>query len=160
FGLAKLTEKKREAVNSSSPRSRKFRTGAGMVLGTVGYMAPEQARGERVDPRTDIFSLGVVIYEMIAGPGPFAAPTMADTIAAILGTEAVPLGQLASDIPVALERIVDKSLRKSREDRYQSAGQLLVELKNLRLELEVDRRRHSFEPGIDKSESLQVADLI
>ncbi|HEV8482786.1 MAG TPA: serine/threonine-protein kinase [Blastocatellia bacterium] len=156
FGLAKFVDKERDAVEEQASGG-KFRTAKGLVLGTVGYLAPEQARGERVDARTDIFGLGVVLYEMIAGRGPFATPTMADTIAAILGGEPVPLRQLAGDIPAALERIVEKALMKSREDRYQSANEILVELKNLSLELEVDKRRHILESGVDNPENYQAA---
>jgi hypothetical protein len=107
------------------------------VLGTAGYMSPEQARGQRVDARTDIFSLGVMLYEMIAGRGPFVAPTTADTIVAILSMEATPLRRMISDIPIEFDRIVAKALAKARSARYQSAEEMLKDLKDLSLELEV-----------------------
>jgi serine/threonine protein kinase len=151
FGLAKLADKEIDAVSEQASGPARFRTAKGLVLGTVGYMAPEQARGEAVDASTDIFSLGVVLYEMIGGRGPFSAATMADTIAAILGREPTPLRQLAVDVPVVLERIIEKALMKSRKDRYQSASELLVELKNLSLELQLHEHRYRREPGIDKA---------
>jgi serine/threonine protein kinase len=136
FGLAKLADKegKRERPD---PAAGRFSTTAGLVLGTAGYMSPEQARGQRVDARTDIFSLGVVLYEMINGCGPFAAPTRADTIVAILAYEAVSLRQAVPDIPAELDRIVAKALAKTGEARYQSATQMLSDLKSLSLELEL-----------------------
>ena len=137
FGLAKLADNELRRDGEDRLAAKRFSTAAGIVLGTTGYMSPEQARGERVDARTDIFSLGVLLYEMIAGRGPFAAPTMADTIAAILAREPTPLRQLAPTVPAALERIVSKALTKLREGRYQSAMELLVDLKNLNLELEL-----------------------
>jgi hypothetical protein len=137
FGLAKLTDNERNVATTEKPGAKKFSTAAGIVLGTAGYMSPEQCRGQRVDARTDIFSLAVVLYEMIAGRGPFAATTMADTIAAILGKEPAPLRQVAVGIPTALERIVTKALTKAREGRYQSVEEMLADLKSLSLELEL-----------------------
>ncbi len=136
FGLAKLADKEGKK-EPATPVADKFTTTAGLVLGTAGYMSPEQARGQRVDARTDIFSLGVLLYEMINGYGPFAAPTRADTIVAILAYEAVSLRHSQPDIPAELDRIVAKALAKAREARYQSAKEMLTDLKNLSLELEV-----------------------
>ncbi len=137
FGLAKLIDNDRSTAATDDAGPKKFTTAAGLVLGTAGYMSPEQCRGLRVDARTDIFSLGVVLYEMIAGRGPFNAATMADTIASILEKEPAPLRELASDVPIALERIVRKALTKARDDRYQSAQDMLADLKSLSIELEV-----------------------
>jgi serine/threonine protein kinase len=137
FGLAKLTDDERSVATIEKTGAKKFSTAAGIVLGTAGYMSPEQCRGQRVDARTDIFSLGVVLYEMIAGRGPFAAATMADTVAAILGKEPAQLRQVVPGIPTALERIVTKALTKAREGRYQSVQEMLADLKSLSLELEV-----------------------
>jgi len=137
FGLAKLIDNDRSTAATDDAGPKKFSTAAGLVLGTAGYMSPEQCRGLRVDARTDIFSLGVVLYEMIAGRGPFNAATMADTIASILEKEPAPLRELASDIPIALERIVRKALTKACDDRYQSAQDMLADLKRLSIELEV-----------------------
>jgi serine/threonine protein kinase len=137
FGLAKLADKEPGDTSSEKTGAKKFSTTAGVVLGTASYMSPEQARGQRVDARTDIFSLGVMLYEMIAGRGPFVAPTTADTIVAILSMEATPLRRMVSDIPIESDRIVAKALAKARSARYQSAEEMLKALKDLSLELEV-----------------------
>ena len=91
------------------------RTGSGFVLGTAGYMSPEQARGLVVDNRSDIFSLGAVMYEMLARRKPFEGETPSDTLAAILKTEPTPLQHIVPQLPSELVRIVNKSLRKDRE---------------------------------------------
>ncbi|HEY7911113.1 MAG TPA: serine/threonine-protein kinase [Blastocatellia bacterium] len=137
FGLAKLTDNEPPDSGDAKTGAKKVSTTAGIVLGTAGYMSPEQARGQRVDARTDIFSLGVMLYEMIAGRGPFVAPTTADTIVAILSMEATPLRRMISDIPIEFDRIVAKALAKARSARYQSAEEMLKDLKDLSLELEV-----------------------
>ncbi len=103
-----------------------------MVMGTVSYMSPEQARGQKVDHRTDIFGLGVALYEMIAGRRPFEGATMSDVIAALLTTEAPPLSEHRAEAPPELEQIVRKCLAKDREARYQSAEELMADLKMLR----------------------------
>src|SRR5262249_38107257 len=102
------------------------------VMGTASYMSPEQARGQKVDHRADIFSLGVMLYEMIAGRRPFEGATTNDVIAALLTAEPPPLRSLTSQAPAALERITEKCLAKDREARYQSAKELIAELKSLR----------------------------
>ncbi len=112
-------------------------TTPGIVMGTASYMSPEQARGLKVDSRTDVFSLGVVLYEMAAGRRPFEGATMMDVLAAILDREPAPLIQHSPSVPADLQRIVNLALRKELEDRYQTSGDLLVELKTLRLNLEI-----------------------
>ena len=107
-------------------------------MGTINYMSPEQARGLEVDARTDIFSLGVVLYETLAGAKPFMGATTADVIVAILDKEPPPLSQSAREAPKELERIVDRALRKDREDRYQTIQGMLSDLKNLKQELEME----------------------
>jgi eukaryotic-like serine/threonine-protein kinase len=116
------------------------RTMPGTVIGTVAYMSPEQARGLEVDARTDIWSLGVVMYEMIARRRPFTGATCADALAAILQQEAPPFEPSASQAHAALQRIATKALSKERDERYQSAKELGAELKDLkrRLELQID----------------------
>src|SRR5262249_49870146 len=111
-------------------------TESGVVMGTASYMSPEQARGLKVDHRTDIFSLGVMLYEMIAGRRPFEGATTIDVIAAILDKEPVALAHHLPRAPGELERIVSNALRKEREDRYQAIKEMLVDLKELKRELE------------------------
>ncbi len=165
FGLAKLTGNERNLDTPDKTGAEKFSTAAGILLGTAGYMSPEQCRGQRVDARTDVFSLGVVLYEMIAGRGPFAEASMADTVAAILGSDPAGLRQVAPGIPAALERIVMKALTKAREDRYQSAEEMLAELKTLSLELEMAstmRRggRLDIEGELNQTEDNQTAEYL
>ncbi len=134
FGLAKLSEP------TSSPEAQTrafFQTNPGTVMGTVTYMSPEQTRGSETDARTDLWSLGVVLYEMLTGKPPFAGQTTNDAIAAILTGELPPLAQYVADIPAELQRIVRKSLEKKRDDRYQTARDLMTDIKTLRRELDL-----------------------
>jgi serine/threonine-protein kinase len=136
FGLAKLAEPPTANVDSEAPTVATMDTKMGAVMGTVQYMSPEQARGLKVDPRTDIFSLGIMLYEMLAGRAPFAGETTADIISVLLQKEPQPLSTLAPDAPAELQNIVSKALRKDRDERYQTAKSLLVDLKTLEQELE------------------------
>src|SRR5262249_44171175 len=129
FGLAKLAEPK--AAESAAPTLPRVATEPGMIMGTVDYMSPEQARGLATDAGTDIWSLGVVIYEMVAGRRPFDAETASDVIASILQKEPVPLAHCSPGVPDELERIVGKALRKDKEERYQDVKDLTVDLKGL-----------------------------
>lgn len=141
FGLAKLAEHPRPLNHGSQAETATYHsTTPGLVMGTVNYMSPEQARGLDVDARTDIFSCGVLLYEMLAGRTPFASATHADTIAAILQQEPVPLAQLMPGLPAELQRIVSKMLRKDRDDRYQTAKDLSLDLKELRDELQLQAK--------------------
>lgn len=142
FGLAKLTEQP-GASDTGALTFGKVDTDPGTVMGTASYMSPEQARGQTVDSRTDIFSLGVVMYEMIAGRAPFEGETTSDVIASILKTEPPPLAHYSGNAPDALERLVAKTLRKDREERYQTAKELLTDLKKLkqRLDFEAQEQR-------------------
>ncbi|MEK6284837.1 MAG: protein kinase [Acidobacteriota bacterium] len=139
FGLAKLTERQSRS-GSESTTVVDVDTTPGLVLGTVSYMSPEQARGLKVDARSDNFSLGVVIYEMVAGRCPSEGATPSDVIAAILQNEPLPLARFAQNVPAELERIVAKALCKDREERYQTVSELSVDLKSLKQELEVEAR--------------------
>ncbi|MGH9843985.1 MAG: FlgO family outer membrane protein [Blastocatellia bacterium] len=136
FGLAKLTERYVPETNSEARTAAMLDTDPGMVLGTATYMSPEQARGLRVDGRTDIFSLGVVLYEMVAGRTPFEGHTAADLIGQVLNHEPRPLSSHTGGVPIELQRIVSKTLRKDREERYQTIKDLLLDLKSLKRELE------------------------
>jgi eukaryotic-like serine/threonine-protein kinase len=134
FGLAKLTEQKpKDEVLSEDTTKGLVKTNPGMVMGTVSYMSPEQARGKETDARTDIWSLGVVLYEMLSGKVPFMGETINHTIVSILEKE--PL--LLENIPDELQRIVRKALTKDKEMRYQTARDLLIDLKNLRRSLDI-----------------------
>src|SRR5215510_5166138 len=140
FGLAKLTEQTSSAfVDSEAPTTAQLRTEPGTVMGTTIYMSPEQARALPLDARTDIFSLGVLVYEMVAGRLPFGGSNTIDILASILSdTEPPPLARYNDDAPVELERIVKKTLAKDREERYQSAKELLIDLRQLKKRQEVD----------------------
>src|SRR5438105_5659640 len=108
FGLAKLTEPRTANVDTEAATVARVDTKMGTVMGTAQYMSPEQARGFKVDARTDIFSLGVVLYEVLAGRPPFTGETTADIISVLLQKEPQPLSTLASDVPVELQHIVSK----------------------------------------------------
>ncbi|HVS82218.1 MAG TPA: serine/threonine-protein kinase [Pyrinomonadaceae bacterium] len=139
FGLAKLTERlPPDSVDAEAATKALVHTEPGVVLGTVAYMSPEQARGMAVDARTDIFSLGVVIYEMVAGQAPFGGATRSDLIVALLERDPPPLARFTAEAPAELERLVMKTLAKDREERYQTAKDLLIDLKGLKQKLVVD----------------------
>ena len=112
FGLVKLTEVSTTTTDTEAPTRALVNTDAGTVMGTVTYMSPEQARGKTVDERTDIWSLGVMLYEMTTGIVPFGGETSADVIAAIVKTDPPLVSRLAPDIPAKLEEIVAKALEK------------------------------------------------
>jgi serine/threonine-protein kinase len=131
FGLAKLVEKENQPFIGFEDSARN-QTAQGIILGTVNYMSPEQAKGEWVDERTDIFSFGVVLYEMIAGKTPFAAASTSETLANLINTKPQPLSLFSAGVPDELNRIVDKTLRKNTDQRYQAMKDLLTDLKNLR----------------------------
>ena len=136
FGLAKLSEPGAVATGSSGtedPTRIQVNTNPGVVMGTVSYMSPEQARGNPTDARTDIWSLGVVLYEMLARKVPFTGDTTSHTIVSILEKEPLAL----ENVPAELQRIVRKALTKDLDMRYQSARDLLIDLKNLRRDLDI-----------------------
>jgi serine/threonine protein kinase/TolB-like protein/Tfp pilus assembly protein PilF len=133
FGLAKLTEQRTSAGPNALTLAQ---TGPGIVIGTVTYMSPEQARGLRVDERTDIFSFGIVLYEMIAGRAPFGGPTPSDVIVAILDREPQPLAYHLPNASPEMQRIVSKALAKDRDERYQSVKEMIADLRSLKRGLE------------------------
>jgi serine/threonine protein kinase/tetratricopeptide (TPR) repeat protein len=141
FGLAKLLESRRggEAPPGSAAPTDKLTTSAGSTLGTVAYMSPEQARGEEVDARTDLFSFGVVLYEMAAGQAPFSGTTSATVFDAILNRTPPPPSELNRRLPDALVQIIDKLLEKDRRLRYQSATELRADLQRLKREIDSGR---------------------
>src|SRR6266850_244449 len=156
FGLAKLTEQ--EATNVAATPGARVKTDTGVVMGTSSYMSPEQARGLPVDARTDIWSLGVVIYEMVTGRPPFEGATTSDVIVSILEREPPPLAQPSSEAPAELQRIISKTLHKDREGRYQAAKDLMIDLKSLKQDLELEAKlEHSLQPGSSGRERLRTS---
>lgn len=136
FGLARVNEKTKLSYAPDAPTVEDIETNPGTVMGTAHYMSPEQARGQKVDARSDIFSLGVVLYEMLAGQKPFTGETMSDVLAAILRAEPAPLSNSVSSLPPELDRCITKALCKSCSARYQTISEMLGELKRLRQRLE------------------------
>ncbi len=151
FGLAKLTLPPAPDIDAEAPTEALVRTNPGVVMGTVSYMSPEQARGLAVDARTDIWSLGVVLYELVAGRVPFAGGTTSDVIVSLLDREPAPLSRHSPEVPVELQRIVGKSLCKDREGRYQVVKDLLIDLKSLRDELAFEAKLERSAPPDVKS---------
>lgn len=136
FGLAKLTQQQSSATDTEAPTVTNLTTDPGTMMGTVNYMSPEQARGLDVDERTDIFSLSILIYEMIAGKRPFEGETTSDVIASLLTKEPAPIVSHDNEVPAELERIVGKCLEKDCDNRYRSAQELLEDLEHLRRDLD------------------------
>lgn len=147
FGLAKLIQSHNEIEGLSQlstallPSSSATETAPGVVMGTVSYMSPEQARGETLDPRTDIFSLGVVLYEMVTATRPFTGNSAIDTLHAILNVNPKPITELSSQAPPQLEDILEKALAKDRIDRYQHAGDFELDLRRLKNALQSNSLR-------------------
>jgi serine/threonine protein kinase/Tfp pilus assembly protein PilF len=138
FGIAKLTEQRLVSDDHTIETTAVLQTRPGLVLGTTRYMSPEQARGQKVDARTDIWSLGVVLYEMVGGSPPFRGETPSDCIASILTSEPPPLSGVLQDIPLKLESILEKALRKNSDERYQTITEMLADLRILKGELEAE----------------------
>ena len=130
FGLAKMVSAKVQTVDDRTARLG-LETAPGVILGTVAYMSPEQARGLEVDSRSDLFSLGVLLYEMLTGKQPFDGATTGDLLVSILSREPEPLARIAPDIPAEMQWVVSKALRKDKTLRYQTARDLIVDLKNV-----------------------------
>src|SRR6185437_7869946 len=135
FGLAKLTDRDMTNADPEAVTIPIAETNPGAIMGTTGYMSPEQALGETIDERTDVFSLGVVLYEMIAARPPFQGKTESHTRVSIIDHDHVPLVQHVSNVPRQLERIVSKALAKDRFKRYQTITDLKLDLEQLRDEL-------------------------
>jgi eukaryotic-like serine/threonine-protein kinase len=150
FGIAKLAE---QEVPVTTPRDEALlliETNLGSILGTVRYMSPEQAYGAPVDKGTDIWSLGAVLYEMVTGHAPFTGETPAEAMSSILEKEPPPLTSYITHTPAELQQIISKTLRKEREERYQSAHELLEALQNLRhkMEFKAELKRSTAAPKL------------
>ena len=136
FGIAKLAEQEVPVAIPTDEALLLVETNLGSILGTVRYMSPEQARGAAIDQGTDIWSLGVVLYEMVTGHAPFTGETPRETMLSVLETEPPPLRSYVSQVPNELQQIINKALRKDRTERYQSANELLEALQSLRRGME------------------------
>ena len=147
FGLAKLTENQdTSSAGSEAPTMALVHTEPGAVLGTVAYMSPEQAAGREVDARSDIWSLGIVLYEMLTSRVPFAGASKSHIIVAIIDREPMPVSKLAPNVPEALEWIVSEALMKDPEERCQTAKELLGKLKRLKQRTETGDSQMSSPP--------------
>ncbi|HUL35440.1 MAG TPA: protein kinase [Candidatus Eisenbacteria bacterium] len=163
FGLAKLAGQRQQIAESASQASLQTRThfldegslltSPGSSVGTVAYMSPEQARGQELDARSDLFSLGVVLYEMATGTVPFSGSTVALIFDGILHTDAAPATKLNSRLPFAIENIFCKALEKDAELRYQTAAEFRADLKRLRRDIDSSRRP----AAAAKSESASIS---
>lgn len=138
FGVAKLADEA-GSTGANGSNGAPIRTTDGLIIGTVNYMSPEQARGHSVDSRTDIWSLGVVLYEMVTGRQPFAGDTISDVLSLVLQKEPLALTTISSGVPERLDEIVSRALAKDREERYQTIKDLALDIKRLRQKLEIER---------------------
>ena len=166
FGLAKLIENKEVSLDAEAETRALVKTNPGVVMGTAAYMSPEQARGKETDARTDVWSLGVVLFEMVGGRLPFAGETTNDVIAAILKSEPPMLSHVVSGVPAELEKIVGKCLRKNRDERFQNVKDLQIDLKDLRQDLEFQAKlERSVAPNkdsvkaVDENRATQILEI-
>ena len=165
FGIAKLAEQEIPSEVTQETATKMVETNVGSILGTVRYMSPEQASGAPVDKRTDIWSLGVVLYEMAAGRPPFAGESPAEVLTAILTTDPSPLNSHVVKPPEELQRIVTKALHKNPDERYQNANEILEALKAFRrkqelaAELEHSGTRHPWLHSLGSPTAVTIAVL-
>ncbi|MDH3492149.1 MAG: protein kinase [Acidobacteriota bacterium] len=149
FGIAKLTEQEKPEIESEDKTAVQVNTTPGMIIGTPNYMSPEQAKGKEVDSRTDIFSFGVVLYEMITGRLPFEGESPLEIIGSILKDDPKPID--TAEVPAEVERIISKTLRKDRNERYQTIKDVLIDLKDAKQDLEFqDKLDKTIQPNRDE----------
>jgi serine/threonine protein kinase len=153
FGLAKLTEQPPTEADLETPTL--LQTNPGLVMGTVQYMSPEQARGRKVDVRTDIWSLGVVLYELLSGHVPFSGATSSHVMVSLMEDPSPSLAGYAN-VPADLAQIVSQALRKEIRERYQTAAQLMRDLKKLKQELEREEHLHGLLEAVPDTETRGV----
>ena len=159
FGLAKICERAKTTSSTSDPEGvTQLQTRDGIVLGTAPYMSPEQILGKAVDSRTDIFSVGILLYELLTRRRPFTGATINHTIVAILDEAPQRISAMGIPIPAELERITFRALAKKAEDRYQTAAELIDDLKKLRKQLEFEAvLQHSSPPDIANASTQQFS---
>ena len=161
FGLAKLTEAGPDSdpirIDARGLLNSQVKTNPSAMMGTPNYMSPEQAQGLVVDARTDIFSFGIVLYEMLTGKTPFAGETAGEVIDSILQTEPASLGASLDGVPRELELIVEKALCKDRQNRYQQIKDLRLDLRDLKSELDFQSKLERSSPSHRSDETLRPA---
>ncbi len=151
FGLAKLTRQPNSvSAGSEDPTQDLNTTNPGTIMGTAAYMSPEQFRGTQIDNRTDLWSLGVVVYEMLTGQKPFPGETPADILASVLHKEPLPLSAYLENVPAELEWIISKTLSKKLEGRYQTANELRADFEKIKKRIEFDGDSHRSFAGFQK----------
>ncbi|PYS85971.1 MAG: hypothetical protein DMF62_17460 [Acidobacteria bacterium] len=157
FGLAKI-------LSDGVPYGSEAETAAlvstpGTLIGTMPYMSPEQVRAETLDARSDIFSFGILLYELVTGQRPFHGASTAELASSILTHEPPPMARYSHDVPAELDRIVSKSLHKDPEDRYQTSKDLLIDLRTLRDEVEFRHRLERSQPPENKNDTAEIPDV-
>ena len=163
FGVATFARRAGSSADADATIAPQVETGEGMIVGTIAYMSPEQARGLPVDGRSDCYSLGVVLYELVTGRAPFSAPTTTDLLVAILEREPPPIRSVARGLPLQLEWIIEKALEKDPNLRYQSIADLRVDLQRLKSALESGRlaaraRKRMAAPAADAEIERELTD--
>ena len=163
FGIAKLSEavlSQGRGLNIDGEAATAIKqpsTNPGMIIGTASYMSPEQAKGQEIDARSDLFSFGIVLYEMLSGKQAFGGETPLEIISSILKDDPKPIHQLSPELPREIERIVNKTLRKDRDERYQTARDLLTDLKDAKQELEFqDKLERTAAPNREEPKTLMM----
>ena len=156
FGVATFGRRHGSSADADATIAPQVETGEGMIVGTIAYMSPEQARGLPVDGRSDCYSLGVVLYELVTGRAPFTAPTTSDLLVAILDREPPPIRSVARGLPLQLEWIIEKALEKDPNLRYQSIADLRVDLQRLKSALETGRLTTSASADAPKAVDAEI----